>query len=460
MRTPCIPRAVAGTAVCMLATASMADGLQSLAPITAHTDLQSGEIVAYVSCVSQNSIIKLQDLTGDGTRHGHGEAEQFFQPGIADSSLNSISSVQAILAVEYDHLLIADGSTAESGSGVYRLRDLSGDGTAHGSGEAAVYWDGELPIDGSPAIDRPKAITIGPDGAVYIADNNTLSAFDGAEAPEAVWRIDEHPANEVTSTGNVELHHELCAADHGFCLSTEAYRWTEDGKLYFTSVDVWSNTVSVWVIEADGTLFEYANEDDLLGIRLSSTGLAIHPATGRPVLAAADANGRPLIVELADHNGSGAIEHNDDLNILYHADAAGSDALQSPIEVMDLAFAPDGSLWMLDDGSDSIIRFADGNGDGTFNGPGEVQTVYDAAEAELNGAAAIELPRAIAFAIVPEAAQTGDLNHDGVVNGKDLAILLSAWGDCPAADPCPADLTGNGSVGGDDLSVLLRHWSD
>ena len=48
----------------------------------------------------------------------------------------------------------------------------------------------------------------------------------------------------------------------------------------------------------------------------------------------------------------------------------------------------------------------------------------------------------------------GDLDGDGVVNGADLSILLSAWG---SADPT-ADIDGNGIVGGSDLAVLLGNW--
>lgn len=49
-----------------------------------------------------------------------------------------------------------------------------------------------------------------------------------------------------------------------------------------------------------------------------------------------------------------------------------------------------------------------------------------------------------------------DLNHDGVVDGPDLAILLGAWGPCPGV--CPADFNGDGVVSGSDLSVVLGAW--
>jgi len=58
----------------------------------------------------------------------------------------------------------------------------------------------------------------------------------------------------------------------------------------------------------------------------------------------------------------------------------------------------------------------------------------------------------------PKCPTPGDLNCDGVVDGADLLILLSAWGECPAPNDCPADLNNDGSVDGADLLILLSNW--
>lgn len=50
-----------------------------------------------------------------------------------------------------------------------------------------------------------------------------------------------------------------------------------------------------------------------------------------------------------------------------------------------------------------------------------------------------------------------DLNHDGVVNGADMALLLGAWGPCSSSN-CPADINQSGVVDGADLSLLLGAW--
>jgi hypothetical protein len=39
------------------------------------------------------------------------------------------------------------------------------------------------------------------------------------------------------------------------------------------------------------------------------------------------------------------------------------------------------------------------------------------------------------------------------VNGQDLGVLLSNWGN-----PGTGDLNGDGSVNGQDLGVLLSNW--
>jgi len=58
-----------------------------------------------------------------------------------------------------------------------------------------------------------------------------------------------------------------------------------------------------------------------------------------------------------------------------------------------------------------------------------------------------------------EAGAGPDLDGDGMIGSGDLAILLGAWGPCPAEPAaCPADLDGDGSVGSGDLAIVLGAW--
>ena len=55
-----------------------------------------------------------------------------------------------------------------------------------------------------------------------------------------------------------------------------------------------------------------------------------------------------------------------------------------------------------------------------------------------------------AFAEV--AVSPADFNHDGVVNGADLGLLIGAWGLC---EGCPEDINEDGLVNGADLGLLF-----
>ncbi len=57
------------------------------------------------------------------------------------------------------------------------------------------------------------------------------------------------------------------------------------------------------------------------------------------------------------------------------------------------------------------------------------------------------------------AGNPADLDGDGVVGSADLAIMLGAWGPCPAPPAaCPQDLDNDGACGASDLAIMLGSW--
>jgi hypothetical protein len=58
----------------------------------------------------------------------------------------------------------------------------------------------------------------------------------------------------------------------------------------------------------------------------------------------------------------------------------------------------------------------------------------------------------------PKPTCIADLNLDNVVDGADLAILLSAWGTSGSTATGGGDLDGSGTVDGSDLGILLSAW--
>ena len=57
------------------------------------------------------------------------------------------------------------------------------------------------------------------------------------------------------------------------------------------------------------------------------------------------------------------------------------------------------------------------------------------------------------FSVVQLKGKGPDLNGDGAVNAKDLAMLLGLWGGCGA------DFDGDGVTGASDLAVMLGAWT-
>jgi len=52
---------------------------------------------------------------------------------------------------------------------------------------------------------------------------------------------------------------------------------------------------------------------------------------------------------------------------------------------------------------------------------------------------------------------SADVNGDGVIGSKDLAIVLGGWGSCAA---CSADITGDGAVDDADIAFVLGAWNE
>jgi len=65
----------------------------------------------------------------------------------------------------------------------------------------------------------------------------------------------------------------------------------------------------------------------------------------------------------------------------------------------------------------------------------------------------------VAIASVPPPTCPGDANGDGQINGADLSVLLSNFGQ-PAAGPAFGDFNGDGVCNGADLSVLLAQFGN
>jgi hypothetical protein len=428
----------------------------SVAGVLAIATTAEADQVAYVSSLVEDSIVRLHDDNGDGDFNDADESAVFFGPG-NESGFPGVGSAQSILVLGIDHVLAADGEeSGEFETRVYELRDLNGDGDAMDAGEATVFWDSILPPPFDVNFDRPKDMMIGPDGAIYLADNNTIN-FDG-DTPEAVWRLEDlNDDGDVNDDGEVTLYVELSPPGEAFGFISEDFKFDAAGRILFSNLESSSNTGTVFIIDQAQNITQFASEDDLFGVVLKETGMALQPQRENPVFAATDVFEILRIVELIDYNENGVIDDNDERYDWYRNDFAVEPLNWDHNQVMDVDYAPDGSLWLLDMANESILRFIDLNGDEDFMDVGEAMQIYDSAEAGQAGGFVMTFPRTVGFAALDV---PGDITGDGTVDVSDLLALLAAWGDCP--DPpaeCPADLDESGAVDVSDLLELLAAWS-
>lgn len=415
------------------------------------TPAAPGETIAYVSDLINDSVVRLRDLNGDGDYHDAGEATRFFGPGNADGWLG-VGSAQCLLVLGPDDVLAADGEEAGGyQTRVLRLRDLNGDGDAMDPGEATEFWNAMLPIGVN--YDRPKDMLLLPDGAILLADNNTIN-FDN-DTPAALWRLEDQSGDgDVNEPNEVSLHLELAPVGQPFGFVFEDFKRDAAGRIWLSNQESSSNDGSVFIIEPDLSVHEFAADVDLVGILLAKIGMTLHPSTGNPVFAAVDIFENRRIVELTDTNGNGVIDSTAELLTRFRTDVAVEPITWDYNTAMDVDFDPHGTLWLLDYANTTILAFRDANSDGDYNDAGEARVAYHSPTADASGSVFIDYPRTIAFAC---AGGRADFDLDGQVDVSDLGVLLSNFGrtDAIAAE---GDANGDGVVDVTDLGTCLGEF--
>ena len=156
-------------------------------PLSNNVNIESTRDGAlWVSETNTDQILVLRDLDNDGTAHGSSEAAVFFQGGVNAAGL-ALPTPQGL---HWDGavLWVANAQGGTSGKDtILRLEDLNNDGDALDAGEALEFYvSDDLSQGGSTNDSSPQDVQIGPDGALYYLD----IASSGALA-KGLYRLED-----------------------------------------------------------------------------------------------------------------------------------------------------------------------------------------------------------------------------------------------------------------------------
>ncbi len=130
----------------------------------------------WVSDTSFDFILRLEDLDGNGDAHGAGEATVYFDVG--NGSGLAVPSMQS-LHWQGSVLWVANAQSGSSGKDtILRLEDLNGNGTAQEPGEAIEYFvSSDLSLGGASNDSIPQDVRVGLDGKVYYLEVGTTGVY-------------------------------------------------------------------------------------------------------------------------------------------------------------------------------------------------------------------------------------------------------------------------------------------
>lgn len=139
----------------------------------------------YVSDTSEDRILRLMDMNGDGDALDMGEATIWFDGTSGNASGVELTSARGMWIDDDGVFWAASANTGGGGNdAIVRLEDVNGDGDANDSGESLEFF--VIAPGGSTGDSIPTAIARGADGALYYVE----TASSGSLA-KGVYRLED-----------------------------------------------------------------------------------------------------------------------------------------------------------------------------------------------------------------------------------------------------------------------------
>jgi len=409
----------------------------------------SSNVVIFAFTQGTNTILRIQDLNGDGDTNDPGEVTRYMDA--AFGSLLGINNAQGLYALGPNELLATDNFPPDN---VLRLRDDNGDGDAFDPGESSIFWNGDT--FGGLTLTNPVCLTRAPDGSFFIVDNNQLDTT----RPEAIYRlVDLNGDGDVNDPGEIELWKQL--APIGSTIESSVFDVEIDAAGNAYIFDIASPARIDRIDEPTRTRANWLTAGQLVSLRGLTLDISYkltrNPATDEIIAPAFNINSRLFFIALKDLNGSNTIDQSGEIRIIW-SEIANADGRMGMGAPRDIFWGPDGSLLFVESVQRRVWRLIDLNGDGDFNDLGETTIAYDSNAAVAAGLPGATLLLSVSMALVPPPPDCiGDANGDNLIDAADLSVLLSNFG-LPAAGPGFGDFNGDGQCDAADLSVLLAQF--
>lgn len=383
-------------------------------------------LVVFVHDQSFDTILRMQDLNGDGDAHDPGEVTRFYDD--TPEPLIGIENAQGLVALDPWTLMATDNFAPDN---VVMLFDLNRNGDAFGPNEAIVWFDGTVPS--GLTLTNPAELRLRSDGSFFLLDNNTLDTT----RPEAIYLLDDANGNLNIDPGEITLFHELSPV--GISAAT-TFDVVEDSNGFVYTLDITdpSQIESIDRIDPNtGIRSEWLSSQTLFNltgfVMGSSFELEIIPGRNEIIFGATTLNFSQAILAARDVSGNGTINMPSEVRVLW-TEAGHADGFDTG-SPRDFFRTRDGRLLWTDGLRDRVMLLQDLDGNGNYQGPGETTVFFDAATAAANGLPTLSLPLSVTAAEICVADLAAPL---GVLNFFDLSAYLDFYNaQDPAADLAP-----------------------
>ncbi len=254
--------------------------------------------VVYVSDSSEEIVLRLLDIDGDGTCHGPGEATIFFDGRPGGNASGVLSASPANLTVDLFGVvwLSVAGDGANNQDRILRLSDNNFDGDANDLAEASAYYD--FP-PGALGTNVPQDVTIGPDGRLYVVDIPSTGTI-----AKGVYRL-----NDANSSGSIDAT-EIAPFFIPPALASNPFFWgmTVDANGFFYLADTTNETIWKFRDENGDNVIDNATEAVQWWVAPGSTLIWRLAAASDGSILAAESQAPDSVLRFFDTNSDGVID--------------------------------------------------------------------------------------------------------------------------------------------------------